>query len=458
MDMEDFNFFNNNEAPPPPLAANLDGMNINANADDLVVAAADDDGILDGNGNNGITFRSRQHPSLHVENNLNEVVNDNNHMNIDDNEDIDNEEDNDAEDAEDGIQDGDDGNDIVHYHYSVHNEEQAVPFNVTMVTVDPYFQEIVNNTFENYELLTTVNLPEGLECIGDNAFQFCTQLSRINIPSTVKMIGYCAFINCESLESVELPEGLEHLGDGAFAGCLSLQSIILPPKFKAIGFSTFWRCAALSNVELQEGLKSIGDDAFDQCPSLRHIKIPPTVRDISLYTFRTSIDPNGDIRVRGLSHLDEVKFCDDMEEFLSALSIRDDRWKHGTSRRSLQIYNFVDSCHIHPRLLTLDVVQWQVDIIQMLWSIPDDFEALDDHFDTIHATLVVYEFKAATSLLELVIWKSKIFAQHGPNISNVGGIERSQCRDNCGASVIIPNVLPFMSMSNQLPTLLKDIN
>jgi hypothetical protein len=410
-------------------------------------------------------FRRHHHPLPQTENNNNLNEMNNNHMNIDKDEANDDAED--AEDGDDGINsngddDDDDGNDTVRFHYTGGNEnrytggnEAAVPFNVTIVTVDPSVKELGNNTFEGYEFLTTVELPEGLERIGHVAFCSCTLLSRINIPSTVKVIGKCAFMGCKSLKNVELPEGLERLEEVAFADCTSLESINIPPMIKAVEIATFGGCHALQNVDLREGLESIGRHAFMWCPSLRHIKIPSTVLDISPYTFRTRSEPDGDVHVDGLSNLDEVQFCEEMEEFVSALSMRD-QWSNGVLRRSLQLYNFLVCCQIPVRLEFLDVIQWQADIIVMLRSIPDDLRALDSYLTIIHAKLAVYQCKEATTLLELAIWKSEVCAQHGPNIGNVSGVKKAQCRDNCGASVIIPNVLSFIP--NDLPSLLEYIN
>ena len=64
---------------------------------------------------------------------------------------------------------------------------------------------------------------------------------------------------------------------------------------------------------LHEGLEYIGTMAFGNCSLLRQIDIPSTVKEIK---------PNAFICV-GNSNLSVIKFCDDMEEFVSGLSLRD---------------------------------------------------------------------------------------------------------------------------------------
>jgi hypothetical protein len=52
------------------------------------------------------------------------------------------------------------------------------------------------------EYLKSVTLPEGLEVIGDGAFDYCPQLATVNIPASVTKIGSQAFRSCNSLTSV----------------------------------------------------------------------------------------------------------------------------------------------------------------------------------------------------------------------------------------------------------------
>ena len=68
--------------------------------------------------------------------------------------------------------------------------------------------------------------------------------------------------------------------------------------------------------------------------------------------------------------------------------------------------------------------------------------------DTIHSKLISYEheyhqLKDATFLLELALWKTKI-DQTGQTGEQITADTKSQCRVNCGADVIIPNVLPYL--------------
>jgi hypothetical protein len=232
---------------------------------------------------------------------------------------------------------------------------------------------------------------------------------------------------------VELPAGLEELGEMAFFCCTSLQSINIPPSIKAIQQGTLFFCAALRDMDLSEGLESIGCHAFVKCRSLRHITIPSTVKKITRDIFNYDSGDHSEYS----TNLERVQFCDDIKEFVSGESIQD-WWDNGTLERSFQTYNFLILYKVPTRLILLSKMSWQENIHDMLRIIPVvDFDAfLDDHFTAIDAELTFYKITDDMSLLELALWKSKIRAQHGPNIGKLSGTERSQCRENCGACVI----------------------
>eukprot|EP00980_Cylindrotheca_fusiformis_P023946 scaffold11239_cov73-Cylindrotheca_fusiformis.AAC.1 len=65
----------------------------------------------------------------------------------------------------------------------------------------------------------TLVLHEGLERIGKGAFKGCEGLTKMDIPSTVKVIDDGAFNGFKGLEFLILNDGLERIGKVAFDGC-----------------------------------------------------------------------------------------------------------------------------------------------------------------------------------------------------------------------------------------------
>ena len=111
-------------------------------------------------------------------------------------------------------------------------------------------------------------VPNGIQSIGDWAFNGCNSLSSITLPEGLTSIGKKAFFRCFSLSSITLPEGLTSIGDSAFSNCESLSSITLPEGLTSIGDSAFSYCISLNSITLPEGLTSIEDGAFRGCNSL----------------------------------------------------------------------------------------------------------------------------------------------------------------------------------------------
>ena len=65
--------------------------------------------------------------------------------------------------------------------------------------------------FSNCSCLKTIRLPDGLEALGASCFQN-SGLVDIALPSSVRDVGACAFLDCKRLQSALLNEGLQTLG------------------------------------------------------------------------------------------------------------------------------------------------------------------------------------------------------------------------------------------------------
>ena len=65
---------------------------------------------------------------------------------------------------------------------------------------------------------SSIELPEGLEVIGEHAFaSIYTELRSISIPDTVTTIGMAAFAYTYQLESITLPASVEEVEYDAFS-------------------------------------------------------------------------------------------------------------------------------------------------------------------------------------------------------------------------------------------------
>jgi hypothetical protein len=120
-----------------------------------------------------------------------------------------------------------------------------------------------------------------------NAFK-SKSITSVVIPSTVTYIGYQAFYQCTFLNSVTLNEGLQTIGEAAFQYCSALLSVSVPSSVTRIEKFAFADCTALANVTLSEGLTYIGDVAFGYCPKITSITIPSTITSMGVVVFFNS--------------------------------------------------------------------------------------------------------------------------------------------------------------------------
>ena len=103
--------------------------------------------------------------------------------------------------------------------------------------------EIEERSFAHmYGLKTEVVIPEGVTEIGEGAFS-CSHMPSVRFPSTLKKIGkqaFCLTFGLTNYSTITFPNGLETIGDEAFDGCRFKKAIVLPASIKSIGKKAFY--------------------------------------------------------------------------------------------------------------------------------------------------------------------------------------------------------------------------
>lgn len=120
--------------------------------------------------------------------------------------------------------------------------------------------EISDRVFEGRKGLTSVTIGKNVITIGNAAFQNCTSLAEVIFEKdgTEKLIiGTNAFQGCSILEKLELPTRLIEIGDAAFASCKALPSIVIPEGVKIIGAEAFRWCFGLVKVTLPSTIETL---------------------------------------------------------------------------------------------------------------------------------------------------------------------------------------------------------
>lgn len=173
------------------------------------------------------------------------------------------------------------------YGYS----SSTVPWNaqkskITSVVIGGGVTSIGNNAFEDCSALKKLDIPQSVTEIGSKAFLGCSALTSLVLPQTVNRIGNTAFQGCSNLETINIPSGVKLIEKDTFHGCEKLNDVTIPANVTLIGNSAFKACKTFRNIEIPKGVTKIGTNAFEDCTQLETVGIPSTATNICNFAFR----------------------------------------------------------------------------------------------------------------------------------------------------------------------------
>lgn len=143
---------------------------------------------------------------------------------------------------------------------------------------------IGNSAFNTCQTITSCKLPESVTRIENSAFTYCDSMKVINIPQKVEFIGMSAFSSCKVLDiDVKLPETLEFLGNYAFQNT-SIKSINFPAAIEVIPSSVAYACTKLKNITIAEGITMLNEGCF-RVTAIKEIVVPNSVTTIGTAVF-----------------------------------------------------------------------------------------------------------------------------------------------------------------------------
>ena len=150
-------------------------------------------------------------------------------------------------------------------------------------------ESIGDYAFQDSDIYNSISFPSSLKSIGDYAFEGCEYNGSLNIGSTqLVTIGEHAFDQCDNLSgTLTLPTTLTTIGDYAFQSCWMLTgALIIPASVTSIGNHAFGICQGFTSLTLNSGVQTIGESAFENCDSMTGtLTIPASVTSIGDYAF-----------------------------------------------------------------------------------------------------------------------------------------------------------------------------
>ena len=180
--------------------------------------------------------------------------------------------------------------------------------NLKHATLPRTLVEIPQKAFFNCPL-TTINLPDTVEKIGNYAFKGTSLSGSLYLPNSLKTIGIGAFDSLKLTGTLTIPDSvttisneafnnnkftklvisqnssLTTIGNNAFRNNQISNAIALPKSLTTVGYNAF-RANSIPELALNYGLKSIGYEAFEANKITGTINIPVTVEKIDTQAFR----------------------------------------------------------------------------------------------------------------------------------------------------------------------------
>ncbi len=141
---------------------------------------------------------------------------------------------------------------------------------IAYLSVSAGVREIGVSAFQGCSHLRQVHLSDGLQKLHTDVFVDCKTLHTLHLPSSLHDLPDRCF-HRSGLQTIDLPEDLITIGQDAFVNCSELQHVGLPSTLKRIGRGAFFQCEALQELTLPEGLDHLGEYALMYCRSLRQI-------------------------------------------------------------------------------------------------------------------------------------------------------------------------------------------
>ena len=193
----------------------------------------------------------------------------------------------------------------------------------------------------NKELQGKYIVREGTQVICDNAFNGCINVEEIDLPSSVKEIGFMSFKNCQQIQFLWLPKELLSIGLASFCGCDNLMMLEIPssvikmenpfvgwngpffinsltynysngilidkknkmlvafnmdakqyciPSYiRKIENGAFWGCKKIQKVVIPNSIIELGNWAFCACDNLTSIDLPSSIKTLGHSVFEACL-------------------------------------------------------------------------------------------------------------------------------------------------------------------------
>ena len=374
------------------------------------------------------------------------------------------------------------------YKYTVNNNEARIigtkytaagDVNIPSTLGEYPVTSIDPSTFKGNELLTGVNISNGIKSIEMGAFSGCINLRSVSIPDSVTYIGRFAFSGC-SFNEIIIPDNVGNIDDFAFYGCRNLYNIKLGSSLKRIGEFAFNECYYLRKITVPDSVIYIGGSAFEGC-GLSEVNLGSGITSIGADAFLCSgiekVNINSidswckiifsDIQSNPLNYAKKLYINDvlatDIEVPKGISKINNYAFYNCESIQSITIPNSVTEignyafygCTSLVKVNINDIYSWCKIIFSDTYSNPLNY-AKKLYINDVLATDIILS-NGITSLFDYVFWNCEnIKSIRLPNgITSIGSLAFYSCTGL--TDIFLPDTLTEIGRSAFHSTNIKDI-
>lgn len=204
---------------------------------------------------------------------------------------------------------------ISSFAFSYHSKEKTK--NLKRIIISEGIDSVGQGAFERLPALEWISIPNSLKNLSYSMCENCKNLAEVRIPNTsqLKVIDSFVFMNCPRLTTFYVPKSVEIIKMGPWRNCQSLRQIMVDASntvFQSVdgvlinkryGILLQYPCAKPDrDYAIPEGVKSVGNSAFYGAANLESVVFPLSLRSVEHIGF------SGCSSLRSVAMTDSVRY------------------------------------------------------------------------------------------------------------------------------------------------------
>ena len=192
-------------------------------------------------------------------------------------------------------------NAVYYESVSILNPVVVIPAKVYDGSTELTVTSIAERAFDGCSNMTSITIPSSVTSVGSGAFYGCSGLTSIVVEDGNAI--YDSRDNCNAIietgtntliagcNNTVIPSSVTSIGEGAFKSRLYMPSMAIPNSVTAIGNNAFSGCGNLTSISIPSSVTSIGENAFSGCSNLTSVSVKkgtPLPINENTFTSRTN--------------------------------------------------------------------------------------------------------------------------------------------------------------------------